>query len=189
MLLTAFFSIIFLTKCLHVPGVISFHISCWITFISPIICTWDKWNASFSIAGMNQYMRNVCIGSSINTDIFFCIYFTSFIIWIQFFALTTCLIIFNEADAMIWKFWYIQIYEIYFFKSIIYNFFFGYCYLSASSTTTRNKILIWKTFGLWINISTVDRLCCMTCSLIFAGTIWIQFINVIISFPSLLNGS
>ena len=56
--------------------------------------------------------------------------------------------------------------ESFFFKWWIWTFFFRYCHLSTVTTETQNTIPIWKTVRVLMNISTVDRLLCMTWSFI-----------------------
>ena len=72
--------------------------------------------------------------------------------------------------------------ESFFFKWWIWTFFFRYCHLSTVTTETQNTIPIWKTVRVLMNISTVDRLLCMTWSFILLIKIWIYFIDTIICF-------
>ena len=119
----------------------------------------------------------------------FCIYFSSFIVWLWFFALAKCINIFKGADYTILALWYL-------FKDMKYNcivwwwFFtllFSYCHLSSIAKIIQNMILIWNTARRWIDISIVDRLSCMDSSFMLLRTIWLYLTNVIISFfPSLL---
>ena len=115
----------------------------------------------------------------------------SFAIWIYFFDITTCITIFNREDTSIWSFWYVS-------KDMepnclvwwrICNLFFRYCYISEITTTTQNKIPIWKTVRVWSNIPTFDRLFCTTWSFISVINIWVYFINLFIFTPILTGYS